>query len=123
MGVDVDASRTRLVTDRRDVRTAVWMADADGGNAAEVVPMAPFSGRILRAAWAGERFLYDATIKGRAAIRGIAPGTASAEEVVRGRVSRRRGTRRQRDCIRQRDTSPRRALEDRRFGPTTRSAR
>jgi dipeptidyl aminopeptidase/acylaminoacyl peptidase len=82
IGVDLDASRTRLVTSRRDVRAAIWMADASGGHAVELVPPTPFGTPTVVLSWAGERLLYDASFDGRASIAAIAPGRATPEAVV-----------------------------------------
>ena len=82
IGIDLDASRTRLVTSRRDVRTAVWIADASGGNAVEMVPSTPFGSPEVFLSWAGERLLYDATFDGHASIAAIASASSTPEPVV-----------------------------------------
>lgn len=81
-GIDLDSSRTRLVTQRLDRRTAVWIGDAAGANAKEVVPWTPYGGENVFMSWAGDRLLYDATFNGRPAIAEIAGAGASAGEVV-----------------------------------------
>ncbi len=80
-GVDLDATRTSLVTSRRDRRSEIWVAGPAGENSVQVVPPAPFGGTNLFVSWAGDRLLYDATINGRASIGSIVPGGVS-EEVV-----------------------------------------
>jgi DNA-binding winged helix-turn-helix (wHTH) protein/Tol biopolymer transport system component len=82
IGVDLDASRTRLVTTRRDVRTSIWLADATGETAVELVPPTPFGTPNVFLTWAGERLLYDSTFGGRAAVAAIGPGGGTPEEVV-----------------------------------------
>jgi Tol biopolymer transport system component len=85
IGVDVDRSRTRLVTTRRDTRMTVWVGDANGDAGKEVVPPTPFGAVRGYVAWAGERVLYDTTSNGRAAIGAISPdGTGLAETVASG---------------------------------------
>jgi len=81
-GIDVDKSRTRLVTQARDRRIAVWIADAAGADAVEVVPWMPYGGDDVFMSWAGDRLLYDAWFNGRAVIAEIAPSGAMAGAVV-----------------------------------------
>jgi Tol biopolymer transport system component len=80
--VDVDSSRTRLVTSRQDLRTSLWVGDADGADAVEVVPRTPFGGRNVFLAWGGERLLYDATFAGRPVIAELVPGSTTPVEAV-----------------------------------------
>ena len=74
IGVDLDASRTRLVTTRRDVRTSIWVADASGETTLQLVPPTPFGTPNVFLSWAGERVLYDSTFSGHAAVAAIPLG-------------------------------------------------
>lgn len=82
IGVDLDATRTRLVTSRRDVRTSIWLADVSGETAVELVPPTPFGTPNVFLAWVGERVLYDSTFGGHAAVAAISLGGGTPEEVV-----------------------------------------
>jgi hypothetical protein len=82
IGVDLDASRTRLVTTRRDVRTSIWLADASGETAVQLVPPTPFGTPNVFLSWAGERVLYDSTFGGHAAVAAIESGGGTPEEFV-----------------------------------------
>ncbi|HEX5048111.1 MAG TPA: winged helix-turn-helix domain-containing protein [Gammaproteobacteria bacterium] len=83
IGVDLDASRTRLVTTRRDVRASIWLGDASGETAVQLVPPTPFGTANQFLAWAGERVLYDSTFGGHAATAAIGLTGGTPEEVVR----------------------------------------
>jgi DNA-binding winged helix-turn-helix (wHTH) protein/Tol biopolymer transport system component len=82
IGIDLDSSRGQLVTSRREVRAAVWISDASGGKAVEVLPPKPFGSPTVSLSWAGERLLYDATFDGRASIAALAPGSSVSESLV-----------------------------------------
>ena len=82
IGVDLDASRTRLVTTRRDVRTSIWLADSSGSTATQLVPPTPFGTARVLLSWAGDRLFYDSTFGGRAAIMAIAPDGGTPEQIV-----------------------------------------
>jgi Tol biopolymer transport system component/DNA-binding winged helix-turn-helix (wHTH) protein len=82
IGIDLDSSRTQLVTSRRETRTAVWIGDASGGKAVEVLPPTPFGSPTVSLSWAAEHLLYDATFDGRASIAAIAPGSTTSEALV-----------------------------------------
>jgi DNA-binding winged helix-turn-helix (wHTH) protein/Tol biopolymer transport system component len=82
VGVDLDASRTRAVTSRRDLRTAVWVGDEIGGQASEIVPPTPFGTPNVFLSWVGEQLLYDSTFGGRAAVAAVGLGGGTPEEVI-----------------------------------------
>ena len=82
IGVDLDASRTRLVTTRRDVRTSIWVADASGKTTLQLVPPTPFGTPNVFLSWAGESVLYDSTFSGHAAVAAIPLGGGTPKEVV-----------------------------------------
>ncbi len=82
IGVDLDASRTRLVTSRRNVRTSIWVGDEAGRQATALVPATPFGTPNVFLSWLGERLLYDATFGGYASIGVVAPGSAAPAEVI-----------------------------------------
>jgi len=81
-GVELDRSGTRLVTTRRDIRAAVYVVDASGGDAVEVVPPTPIGILPVMLSWAGDRLLYDTTFNGRAAIAALAPDGVRVEGLV-----------------------------------------
>jgi Tol biopolymer transport system component len=82
VGVDLDASRTRLVTSRRNVRTSIWVGDEAGRQATALVPATPFGTPNVFLSWLGERLLYDATFGGYASIAAVAPGSTVPAELV-----------------------------------------
>lgn len=82
-GIDLDRSRTQLVTQARDRRIAIWIGDSTGANAVEVVGSAPFGGNNVFMSWAGDRLLYDATSSyGRPVIAEIMPDGTATEVVA-----------------------------------------
>jgi Tol biopolymer transport system component len=82
IGVDLDASRTRLVTSRRNVRTSIWVGDETGGQAIALVPATPFGTPNVFLSWMGDQLLYDATFGGYASIGAVAPGGTAPVELV-----------------------------------------
>jgi Tol biopolymer transport system component len=82
VGVDLDGSRTRLVTMRVDLRTSIWLADGSNETAVELVPPTPFGTPNVFLAWSGDRLLYDSTFGGHAAIVSVPIGGGTPEEVV-----------------------------------------
>jgi dipeptidyl aminopeptidase/acylaminoacyl peptidase len=80
--VELDRSGTRLVTTRRDMRAAVYVVDASGGDAVEVVPPTPVGTVKVLLSWAGDRLLFDTTFNGRAAIASLKPDGVREEELV-----------------------------------------
>lgn len=83
IGVDLDDSRSRLVTTQRDVRTSVWLADATGAPPVQLVPSTPFGTANVFLTWAGDRVLYDSTFGGYAAVAAIGLAGGAPVEVVR----------------------------------------
>ena len=81
-GIDLDRSRTRLVTQGNDRQIAVSVGDASGSNFEEVVPWTRLGSVDVSASWAGERLLYDATFKERLVIAEVAPGGEIAPAIV-----------------------------------------
>jgi DNA-binding winged helix-turn-helix (wHTH) protein/Tol biopolymer transport system component len=82
IGVDLDASRTRLVSSRRNVRTSIWVGDEAGRQATALVPSTPFGTANVFLSWMGDRLLYDATFGGYASIAAMAPGSTAPAELV-----------------------------------------
>jgi Tol biopolymer transport system component len=83
IGVDLDASRTRLVTSRRNVRASIWVGDEAGGQATVLVPATPFgTPNNVFLSWMGDQLLYDATFGGYASIAIVAPGGPAPAELV-----------------------------------------
>lgn len=71
LGVEMDRSRTRLVTMRSDMRAAVYTLDEPDGDAVEVVPPTPVTSPRTMLSWAGDRLLFDTTFNGGAAIASL----------------------------------------------------
>jgi DNA-binding winged helix-turn-helix (wHTH) protein/Tol biopolymer transport system component len=82
LGVELDQSRTRLVTTRREMRAAVYVVDASGGEAVEVVPQTPMGTLPVLLSWTGDRLLYDTTFSGRAAIAALTLDGVRVEEFI-----------------------------------------
>jgi len=83
-GIDLDSSHTRLVTQGRDRRTAVWIGDATGAHAVEVVPWTPYGGTDIEVpmSWAGDRLLYDGSFNGRPGISELTSDGRLTGEVI-----------------------------------------
>ncbi len=78
-GVSLTADRTSLVTAKIDRRVGVWLADGQGHDPEEFVPMHAESGAFAaRVAWAGERLLFTRDT----AIWAVTPGGAQQIEVI-----------------------------------------
>jgi Tol biopolymer transport system component len=60
VGADVDAERNLLVTSRSDTRAALWVGDATGADAKEIVASWRAATESISVAWAGDRIVYDA---------------------------------------------------------------
>jgi DNA-binding winged helix-turn-helix (wHTH) protein/Tol biopolymer transport system component len=72
-GIDLDESRTRLVTQRQDRWIAVWVREAPGADFHERVPWTPLGAENVSAVWAGDRLLYDATFLEHLVIAEVSP--------------------------------------------------
>jgi hypothetical protein len=81
VGVSVTADRNALATARSEPRMGIWVGDASGGNAAEIVPALPYQLSAAPVAWAGERLVYLANAAGRSAIMSIVPGASTPREI------------------------------------------
>jgi serine/threonine protein kinase/Tol biopolymer transport system component len=82
LGVDLDATRGSLVTARRERRTALWVSNADGTNAAEIVPSSLFLAPLSSVSWAGQRVLYTTAASRESVIVTIPPAGGSPLEMV-----------------------------------------
>ena len=82
IGVDLDSSRSRLVTTRLETRTSLWVGDAAGLGGKEIVPPTLFTGRFVWVSWAGPRVLFNTTSSGRASVAAVGPEGGVDEDVA-----------------------------------------
>jgi Tol biopolymer transport system component len=80
--VSVTAARDSLVTTKTDRRVAIWVSDASGANAREIVPSTTSSGAEDHVTWAGDRLLFTSTIGGHRAISSVSPDGGTSQEAA-----------------------------------------
>jgi eukaryotic-like serine/threonine-protein kinase len=80
--VSMTAARDSLVTTKTDRRIAIWVSDASGANAKEVVPPTVSSGTEDQVAWAPDRLLFTSTIGGHRSISSVSPDVGTPQEVA-----------------------------------------
>ncbi len=82
MDVSLTAARDSLVTTKTDRRVAIWVSDASGANAKEVVPATQSSGTIDNVTWAADRVLFTSTMGGHRSIASVGQDGGTAQDVV-----------------------------------------
>jgi Tol biopolymer transport system component len=70
------------VTTKTDRRVAIWVTDASGANAKEVVPATQSSGTDDHVTWGADRLLFTSTIAGRRSISSAGQDGGTSQEVV-----------------------------------------
>jgi Tol biopolymer transport system component len=80
--VSMTAARDSLVTTKTDRRVAIWVSDASGANAKEVVPSTLSSGAEDNVTWAADRLLFTSTIGGHRSISSASPDGGTLQELA-----------------------------------------
>jgi serine/threonine protein kinase len=79
-GISLTADRDVLATARRDANAGIWVTDASGGNAEEVIAPNPFL--ELSVSWAGDRLVLLKILTGLPSVAIADPNARSGETIV-----------------------------------------